>query len=371
MTKKYAICLSGLFCAFLFGVMALHLALPDRERSETENRTLQQFPAFTAAAVADGTFMEDTEDYLADQFPGRDGWTGMKARVEQLLGKTEFRGVYLCGDTLINRGDEPGALAEKNLSYVSALAEKTGIPVYLGLIPTASEIWRDKLPSGAPVPDQSAFIENALAETGLPGVDYLSVLKEHAGEAVYYRTDHHWTSLGAYYGYTALCNSLGITPVRIDFFTPETVSEDFNGTLYSTSGVHWLIPDTMEYYVPEEGLTVTSWRSGKAEAAALYDRTYLEKKDKYSSFLGGNQPLCVIENPNAATDQKILLVRDSYADAMAPFLAQTFAEVHLLDLRYYRLPVTQYAAENGIDDIAVSYSVQNFVTDNNLLFLSQ
>lgn len=138
MTKKYAICLSGLFCAFLFGVMALHLALPDRERSETENRTLQQFPAFTAAAVADGTFMEDTEDYLADQFPGRDGWTGMKARVEQLLGKTEFRGVYLCGDTLINRGDEPGALAEKNLSYVSALAEKTGIPVYLGLIPTAS-----------------------------------------------------------------------------------------------------------------------------------------------------------------------------------------------------------------------------------------
>lgn len=371
MTKRYAVFLAGLFCAFLFGGLTLHLLLPDRARSETENRTLQQRPALTAAAVADGTFMEDAEDYIADQFPGRDGWTGLKARVEQLLGKTEFRGVYLCGDTLINRGDDPGRQAEKNLDYVSALAERAGVPVYLGLIPTASEVWGDKLPPGAARPDQSGFIAAALEQTGLPGVDFLAAMTAHAGEPVYYRTDHHWTSLGAYYGYAALCDAMGVMPVSLDSFTPETVAEDFNGTLYSTSGVHWLTPDTMEFYVPEEGLTVTSWRNGAPETAALYDRSYLDKKDKYSAFLGGNQPLCVIENPNAATDRKLLLVRDSYADSMAPFLSQTFAEVHLLDLRYYRLPVAQYAAEHAIDDIVVMYSVQNFTTDNNLLFLSQ
>lgn len=371
MTKKYAVFLSGLFCAFFFGVLALHLLLPDRTRSEVENRALAQAPDITLSAVADGTFMTDAEEYINDQFPGRDGWTGMKARLEQLLGKTEFHGVYLCGNTLINKGDEPGERAEKNLGYVAALAEKTEIPVYLGLIPTASEIWAEKLPTGADVPDQSGFIASALEKTGLPGVDFLSALSAHDSEPIYYRTDHHWTSLGAYYGYTALCNAFEIKPVMLNYFTPETASTDFNGTLYSTSGIHWLAPDTMEYYVPEDGVTVTSWRNGKAEPSALYDRAYLEKKDKYSSFLGGNQPLCVINNPTAATEEKILLVRDSYADALAPFLSQTFAEVHLLDLRYYRMSVADYATENSIDRIVVSYSVQNFVTDNNLLFLGQ
>lgn len=371
MTKRYATFLSAIFCAFIFGMMLLHLLLPDRDRSETENRTLQQRPELTAASIADGDFMEESEDYIADQFPGRDGWTGMKARVEQLLGKREFRGVYLCGDTLINRGDDPGELAEKNLAYVTALDEKTDVPVYLGLIPTASEVWSDKLPTGAASPDQGAWIASALEKTGLPEVDYQTTLLDHAQEPIYYRTDHHWTSLGAYYGYTALCNDLNAEAVNINSFTEERVTEDFNGTLYSTSGIHWLEPDTMEFYVPEEGLTVTSWRGVKPETAQLYDRTYLAKKDKYSAFLGGNQPLCVIKNDHAKTDRKILLVRDSYADAMAPFLAQTFEEVHLIDLRYYRLSVAEYADENEIDDIVISYSVQNFVTDNNLLFLSK
>ncbi len=371
MTKKYGMFLSALFCAFLVGIGTLHLALPDRAWSEAENRTLAKRPDFTAASVADGTFMTDTENYIADQFPGRDGWTGLKARTEQLLGKSEFRGVYLCGDALINRGDEPGEQAEKNLGYVSALAEVAEVPVYLGLIPTASEIWGNRLPDGAPVPNQSAFIQRALEETGVSGVDYLSALQDRAEEKLYYRTDHHWTSLGAYYGYAALCEALDEEAVSLDSFTPETVSADFYGTLYSTSGVHWLTPDTMEYYVPEEGVTVTDPQESGEEHLPLYDRSYLTKKDKYSSFLGGNRPVCIIKNPNAATDRKILLIRDSYADAMAPFLSQTFAEVHLLDLRYYHLSPAEYAWENGVDGIVVSYSVQNFVTDKNLAFLSR
>ena len=371
MTRRYGIFLSAVFCAFLFGLMLLHLALPDRARSEVENRTLAQRPALTAAAVADGSFMEDTDDYLTDQFPFRDGWTGLKARIEQLLGKREFHEVYLCGDTLIHHGSEPGELADKNLRFVSGLTGKTDVPVYLGLIPTASEVWADKLPAGADRPDQRAFLEKALETTGLPGVDYLSALTAHAAEPIYYRTDHHWTTLGAYYGYTALCEALHTDAIKQDNFTTETVSESFNGTLYSQSGIHWLQPDTMEFWVREEGLSVTSWRSGTPEPAALYDRSYLEKKDKYSAFLGGNQPLCVIENPDAPDGRRILLVRDSYADSMAPFLAKTFAQVHLMDLRTYHAPVAQYVAENGIDAVVVSYRVQNFVTDNNLVFLGQ
>lgn len=372
MTKRYARAVTALFCLFLGGLMVWQMILPDRERSDVENRTLQQRPVLTLSGVLDGSFMEDVESYVQDQFPLRDQWTGLKAWAEQLIGKRLFNNIYLCGDeTLISKVDAPAdGLEETNLGYIAQLAGKTDVPVYLGLIPSAAEVWRDKLPYGAESWDQNAYLARA-AETGLPLIDFAGALTQHASEPIFYRTDHHWTSLGAFYGANALLEALGREPLKEEDFTPEIASEDFNGTLYSQSGIHWLTPDTMEYWVEEDGLTVTSWRSGSPEAARLYDRSYLTRKDKYSSFLGGNQPLCVIRNENARDGGKLLLVRDSYSDALAPFLAQSFEEVHLLDLRYYRLPAAQYAAENGIDAICAVYSVPNFITDRNLVFLAQ
>ncbi len=370
MTIRYSRFLTALFCLFLGGLLAWHAVLPDRARSEVENRTLAQRPEFSWAAVLDGSYMSDVEEYFADQFPLRDAWTGLKARSEQLLGKREFNGVYLCGDTLIAKVEDPGDQAEKNLRYVVRLAETAGVPVYLGLIPSAAEVWREKLPHGAESWDQDAFLDRA-AEAGVPLVDFRTPLTGHAEEPVFYRTDHHWTTLGAFYGANALLETLGKAPLDRADFTRSAASGDFNGTLYSTSGVHWLAPDTLEFWVAEAGLTVTSWRSGAPEPGVLYDRSYLAQKDKYSAFLGGNQPLCVLKNENIPDGGKLLLVRDSYSDALAPFLAQSFSEVHLMDLRYYRASAARYAAENGIDHIVALYSVSNFVTDKNLVFLGQ
>ena len=379
MTKAYSRLVAAVFCLFLGGMLVWSLLLPDRDRSEAENRTLAQWPEFSWASLRDGSYTEAVEEYFSDQFPLRDQWTGLKARAEQIIGKREFHGVYLCDDplfnsgTLISRVDTPdAALVEKNLGYVTALTEKTDVPVYLGLIPSAAEIWQDRLPAGAESWDQAAFLKRA-AETGVPVVDFRSILSAHADEYIFYRTDHHWTSRGAYYGYAAVMEALGrgAETLPITHFAPEFVSGDFNGTLYSQSGAHWLEPDYMQFWVPEDGLSVTSWRSGTPETAALYDRTYLEQKDKYSAFLGGNQPLCVIRNEALPDSGKLLLVRDSYSDSLAPFLSQSFSEVHLLDLRYYRASVAQYAAENDIDGILVLYSVPNFVADRNLAFLGQ
>ena len=244
--------------------------------------------------------------------------------------------------------------------------EKTDIPVYLGLIPTAAEIWRDKLPEGAPSYDQIAYIESA-KDTGAIYVDILGALSEHSDEAIYYRTDHHWTSLGAYYGYTALMEALGVEPEPLG--EGETVSEDFLGTLYSTSGVHWIQPDTMERYISSEGITVEDVVGG--ETHGLYVDSFLSEKDKYSSFMGGNNPLYIVRNPNAATDKTLLVVRDSYSDSLAPFLTQYYSEIHLLDLRYYRTPVAVYAEGNNIDEIFVCYSVENFIRDADAVFLGQ
>ena len=364
MTKAYSRFITALFCLFLGGLLAVHVFLPDREKSETENRTLAQLPEFSWERLKDGSYTEAIESYFADQFPLRDGWTGMKARAEQLLGKREFNNIYLAGNTLISKVETPDStLLENNLSYIDRLKDKAQANVVVGFIPSAAEVWKDKLPAGAQSWDQAGLLS-------MSQIDFHTALKDHADEQIFYRTDHHWTTLGAFYGANALLESLGRETLKEKDFTVEIASKDFNGTLYSQSGIHWLEADTMEYWVTEAGLTVTSWSTGKPVQVPLYDRSYLHAKDKYSSFLGGNQPLCVIKNENLPAEAgKLLLIRDSYSDALAPFLSQRFAEVHLLDLRYYRAPASMYAMQNGIDEIAVVYSVQNFISDRNLVLL--
>lgn len=356
-----------LFCAFLAGFGLLHIVLPDRTFSPVENRSLARMPEFSWSSLADGSYTSKLETYLEDQFPLRDGWMGLKNRYEYLLGKREFHGVYLCGDRLIHKVEDAGR-AEQNIAYLQKLTELTDLPVCLGLIPTAAEVYRDALPAGSENFDQTAYLEKV--RESVPDavwVDIAQTLTEHRRERLFYRTDHHWTSLGAYYGYGALMEALGVQPEPLG--TPATVSEDFYGTLYSTSGVHWLEPDTIERYVSGQGVTVEDFE--KKETHGLYVDSFLGEKDKYASFLGGNTPLYIVRNQSAASDEKLLVVRDSYSDALAPFLSQYFAEIHLIDLRYYRTSVAEYALENGMDRIFVCYSVENFVKDMDAVFMGR
>ncbi|MCI9215210.1 MAG: hypothetical protein HFF75_08120 [Oscillospiraceae bacterium] len=356
-----------LFCVFLAGFGLLHILLPDRTFSPVENRTLSKMPDFSWSALVDGSYTSKLEKYLEDQFPLRDGWMGLKNRYEYLLGKREFHGVYLCGDRLIHK-IEDASRAEQNIAYLQKLTELTNIPVYLGLIPTAAEVYRDQLPAGAENFDQAAYLEKV--RESVPDavwVDMEKWMDGASGVSLFYRTDHHWTSAGAWHGYAALMEAMGepFEPLG----TPETVSDDFYGTLYSSSGVHWLAPDTIERYVSGEGVTVENFEKG--DTHGLYVDSFLGEKDKYASFLGGNTPLYIIRNPEAASEEKLLVVRDSYSDAMAPFLSQYFAEIHLVDLRYYRTSVAEYARENGMDRIFVCYSVENFVKDMDAVFMGR
>ena len=376
MTKRYAIFITALFCAFIGVFMAANAIAPDREFSPIENRVLQQMPTASVKTVRDGSFMRQFETYLTDQFYGRDTWTAAKAVSERMLGKKENNGVYFCADdTLISRFDAPDPQQlSANLGYVEQFAQNTDVPVYFSLIPGAVRVWADKLPTGAPNADQGTIL--AQAQAAVPSAQWYdtdSVMMAHKTEDIYYRTDHHWTSLGAYYGYTALADALGFEPVPLDSYTKTVRSEDFYGTIYSSSGVRWVAPDTIETYVPDDGITVTSYTYDNKgnpveEPRPLYDTSYLQVKDKYSMFLGGNQSLAVVRTPN--TDKpKIAIIRDSYADSLVPFLTPHFSEIHLIDLRYYKLSVADYLAQNQIDTALVLYSVANFSTDTNLLWL--
>jgi hypothetical protein len=368
MSKKAARAQMGLFLAFIALFFVLYIIIPDKEFSERENRYLQTQPAFSLETLFSGRFPSDFETYTADQFPFRDSWTTLKARSELWAGKRENNGVYLCeGDTLIEGFSAPEqAVLDNDLAALSKLSENTGVPVYFALIPGSSEIWSGRLPANAPNDSEKDVIDYAYTHIGVSTVDMLDALSAHKDEAIYYRTDHHWTSLGAYYGYAALMDALGKSASPLSDYAPRTVSESFYGTTYSSSGFSWVAPDSMQVYVEEPaGLTVTNYPRGEAEEGSLYHESFLDKKDKYAYFLGGNTPLVRITT-EAGDAPSLLIVRDSYADSLVPFLIRDFSEIHILDLRYYRTSLADYMAENDIDMALVCYSVSNFCTDSNI-----
>jgi len=358
----------SLFLVFIFGLFFVNLVTEDKGFSPVENRNLAQRPVFSWEKLFSGEFMQDFEEYVTDQFFLRDGWTGLKAYSEKAIGKQENNGVYICGDTLIERFDAgDGTQLANNLKAVDKFAEAAGAPVYLMLIPTAAEIWRDKLPVGAPSSDQAGILTGLSERTRAQVAEAYGALMAHADEPVYYRTDHHWSSLGACYGADALLRAMSMEGVSPDLWTAQTVSTDFYGTLYSSSGARYVRPDSIEIYVPAEGISVGSFENGQWTDGTLYDMDRLNTKDQYSMFMGGNQPLAVVKTGKEG--EKLLLVRDSYSDSMVPFLTDSFSEIHLIDLRYYRQDIAGYVKENDIDRAAVVYSLKNFVEDKNVYFL--
>lgn len=376
MTKRYCIFITALFCAFLGLFLAANTLSPDRDFSQLENRALQQLPAPSVKTLVSGAFMSDFETYVNDQFVLRDGWIALKSATELALGKQENNGVYFGKqDTLITHFQAPDAgKVTNNLSYVNKFVENVDIPVYFSLIPTQACIWADRLPEGAPNASQTDLLTQAQAATQANWYDTYPSLWAHRDEDIFYRTDHHWTSLGAYYGYTALANAMGLEPVPLSEYAKTTVSTAFYGTVFSSSGVRWVRPDVIDTYVPDDGISVTSYTYDKngnpvEEPRQLYDKSFLAVKDKYAMFLGGQQSLGVIRTGREGP--KLLLIRDSYTDSLAPFLTTHYSEIHLIDLRYYKLSVADYIKQNGIDAAVVLYSVPNFVTDSNLVWLGR
>ena len=351
----------GLFCA-------LHLALPDRSLSGRES--LQTLPRFTASSLFSGRLTKQLEDYFNDQFPFRERWLTLKAGAELAIGKDENNGVFLCeGETLIEPFAAPQQSAlDRRVEAVNTLNRRAGVPVYFALIPSAAEIRADLLPEGAPNDSQREVIRYCYDRVDAAAVDIASALAAHADEELYYRTDHHWTTRGAYYGYAAILRAMGQAPVSLDAYTPEVVTEAFYGTAWSSSSFSWVRPDRIARYVTHGDAVITNYPSGTPVPGSLYDESYLSATDKYSFFYGGNTPLLTVATGNDGP--KLLILRDSYMDSMSPFLFPHFSEIHILDLRYYKTSLAEYIEANGFDQILVCYSVKNFVEDMNLFLLA-
>lgn len=361
----------AVFCILIFGLTVATIFTPTVEFSETENRVLAGMPEVKINEIFNGDFEADYEEYLTDQFIFRNGWISLKTSVERLIGKRESKDIYFAEDDYLiekHTGAFTTQIAERNITALADFVEKYEAQFGEGhmsvlIVPNAVDILPDKLPPFAEPGSGSDYLEQ-IAE-GLPDnvwFDSASVLREHRLEEIYYRTDHHWKTLAAFYVYQAWAARQGYAIPELTDYEVQTVTDCFEGTIQSKLGIS-TEGDTIELFlsVNEPAYTVYKNSTSKTESS-LYDFAALETKDKYAVYFGGNEPFLQIKT-EIENGRKILVIKDSYANCFIPFMLGEFQEIDILDLRYTNQKLSGVIAEGGYTDILILYNASGFAED--------
>lgn len=363
-----------LFLGVIAVICLINFATKDKEFSAKENRMLQQKPVLSLSSLESGRWMEQYETYVSDQFAGRDFWVTLKTRVDLLSGKRKSNGVFKGKDGYLL---EDIALPDKEQLATNLQAMRTfrenykEVPMYVMIAPNAANIESEKLPEFAVTADQEKQFQKIKEELGTvyQWVDVSSALKKHKDEAIYYHTDHHWTTLGAYYGFGALADAMGLEMGKISDMKPYAVSDSFNGTLSSTSGYETNRKEPVYIYAsenPEKAVRVIVTNVNEMKkTATLYDASKLEGKDQYALFLGGNYSRLDIKT-TSESKERLLLIKDSYANSVIPFLAPYYREIIVIDPRYYYDDIGSVMAEKQITSVLFLYNGNTFVKDNSI-----
>ncbi len=345
-----------------------NLFCPKKEYSSLENRYLQKFPSPSFQTLGNGTFMKQFESFVNDQLFARDFLVKKRAGVEILLGKPENNGVYFAADGYLI--EKPPLLEQEtviqNINAVKALQALGRFKITFSVVPPAFEILRDKLPEHVYNPvilNLNQAILKEFKDSGIAVADPSGLLWNHKEEYIYYKTDHHQTSYGSRLSYEYLGQFLGYEPLGDEWFNPVDISHSFLGTTYS-KGLVPAKPDTLTVYQTDKQATL-SFPEENIEHNSLYFEDHLTKKDQYSYFLDGNHGLTVIHGTEQ-NGRHLAIFKDSYAHGLAPFLANHFESIHLIDLRYFQGDVLKYLHNNNLKDILFFYSAPTFMTKGTL-----
>ena len=361
-----------IFILTLFLFLIINVIVPDREKSVQENRMLATKPKFRLSSLTSGDYDEKFEAYMDDQFVGRDMWRKLKVTVERIGGSRLENGVYIGknGQLLeqIEVADETHLAA--NIKAIKSFSEsQSKIPVRMMLVPDAANVLNHSLPALAKPEDQTQMLSMVRKDLGdsVEWIDVSSELNKHKTEKIYYKTDHHWTTLGAFYAFQAAAPSLGIDGDLSGKYVSYAVSDSFNGMLASKSGVNLGEKEQIDIYVPTEedtDLIVDYVDEGK-RSTSLYDSSKLKEKDQYTVFLGGNSSLLDIRTVSTST-KRLLLVKDSFANSFIPFLTPYYREIVVVDPRYYSGTINDLMDSYRISEVLFLYSGNTFFKDNNI-----
>ena len=329
---------TGIFCLFLAGLLAWHIALPDRARSETENRTLAQFPDFSWETLKNGSFTAGMEDYFADQFPLREQFRTLKALMGlYVFGQKDNNGVYLADGSAakleypLNEGSVAHAADRFRYLYETLMAG-TNAKVYLSVIPDKNYFLAEA--NGYPALDYQALTDALRKQTEFAAyIDLFGTLTADD----YYRTDSHWRQENLLTTADTLAAAMGAA-LPDSRYTEWTLDRPYYGLYYGYAALP-MEPDHLTYLTSDllDACTVYNYETGKTRP--IYDLAKGAGKDPYELFLSGSVSLLTIENPNADTDRELVIFRDSFGSSLAPLLVPGYAKVTLADIRY--LPSSQ------------------------------
>lgn len=348
-----------LFFVVLSGLV-LFIIMPKATFSDEENRVLQDFPSFSFEDLFDGKYTQKFETYLADQFPARNFFVGINCDAQLMLQKKDVGGVYFGKNNYlfeILTQPDPKIL-KSNLSGVNSLSKKVDLPIYFMPVPSSAQEMKESLPAYAPSYDQNISmkeIENSLSPN-VKIVNVMDTLKPSDGEELYFKTDHHWNVFGAYKGYQVLMQAMGLNPVSKNEIEFEKVASDYYGSLYSKAGYKLQQPDDFYLQHIASPQQISCFSSDK-KTDSVFNMSQLSKKDKYTVYIGGNHDKDIIRN-DALKTGRVLIIKDSYAHIMVPYLIYNFSEIHLLDLRYFHKDITEYIKDNEFDSIVILYSIK-------------
>lgn len=361
-----------IFILILFLFLIINIIVPNKEKSEQENRMLTTKPKFRLSSLISGDYDEKFEAYMDDQFVGRDMWRKLKVTVDRICGSRLENGVYIGrnGQLLeqIEVADENHLAA--NIKAIKSFSEsQKKIPVRMMLVPDAANVLNHSLPALAKPEDQTQMFSMVRKDLGdsVEWIDVSTELNKHKTEKIYYKTDHHWTTLGAFYAFQAAAPSLRIEGDLSGKYVSYAVSNSFNGMLASKSGVNLGEKEQIDIYVPTEedtDLIIDYVDEGK-RSTSLYDSSKLKEKDQYTVFLGGNSSLLDIRTVSTST-KRLLLVKDSFANSFIPFLTPYYREIVVVDPRYYSGTINDLMDSYRISEVLFLYSGNTFFKDNNI-----
>lgn len=365
------------FLIFIYGMALWFLFAPKTDYSSSEKRYLQEFPETSVENIASGEFGSEFESYFADHFPSRNFWVGFNAYYNLEIGNNGASGVYKCDNGyLINKPVSTDNKVEKNTNAIVKFKDNVDVPITVMFAPSTGYIADDVLPTVHDEYNDDTYFESAsktFENNGIAFVDLRETFKEayNNGSQLYYKTDHHWTTEGAYTAYAQLCKNLATEPVAKESLNVEKY-DDFYGTTYSTSGFWLTDPDTVEVWNNPENtdnikVTITEGTEVN-EYDSMYFYDHIEEDDKYPVFIDGNHALTEITNSNAKGGT-LLMIKDSFSHSIAPFLAENYSKVILVDMRYYKQSVSDIVAQENPEQILVMYGIDNFATDTDIVWL--
>ena len=285
--------------------------------------------------------------------------------------KKDINGVYIGKDNYLlekhNKNDIETEQLQLNINRLTQMCDKyKDKNIRIMMVPSAAAILSEKLPDFAPFYDDNKITEMIKSQLNDKNIilDTASILQEHKDEYIYYKTDHHWTSLGAYYAYTQWAQSIGITPLNQSEFDIKILSDEFYGTIHSKLNIN-THADTIKAYYPKNKIDYTiKYNLENKQYDTVYNMDALKTKDKYSVFLNGNNAIAQIST-NIDNNRNLLIIRDSFANCFVPFALNHFENISVIDLRYYNAGIEQYINDNNITDILILYNTIKFAQDKN------